>query len=313
MLSIFVKSKFDPSRDIPDLSGKVILVTGGNTGLGYETILELAAHNPSKIYLAARTLEKAKSAIAALSSVHPSTPITHLPLDLTDPASIKSAATTVLESETRLDILIHNAGVMAVPYATVPATGAEMQLATNHLGPFRLTQLLLPLLLRTANDGHDVRIVVVSSSGHLMAPSGGFSFTDPGLPTSSKWVRYGQSKLANILFAAELARRYPTLTAVSAHPGVVNTELYAATRDSNFIAGALLRSLSSWVMTDSKRGAHNQLWAATATEGLSNGSYYTPVAQNGIRSSYSRDADLAKQLWDWSEQEVAKWNEEETL
>lgn len=153
----FADSGFRPDDDIPDLSGKVILVTGGNSGLGQESVLQLAKHNPSQIFLAARSPDKGQAAIHNIKEVVPKANITFLQLDLTSFASIVEAAKVVNSSVSRLDILMNNAGIMMTP----PGTTKD-------------GSLLLPKLLSTAEEVNaDVRIITLSSVGHLWAPKGG--------------------------------------------------------------------------------------------------------------------------------------------
>ncbi|KAI9872796.1 MAG: hypothetical protein M1823_008080, partial [Watsoniomyces obsoletus] len=147
--------KFNPSTDIPSLKDKVILVTGGNIGLGYESILQLSQHSPAHIYLAARSEPKAVAAIKSLRDAVPNgPPISFLPLDLSSFASIKSASKSFTSSNSRLDILINNAGIMACPPG-LTSEGYELQFGTNHLGHALLTHLLLPTLRKTAAAGAD--------------------------------------------------------------------------------------------------------------------------------------------------------------
>ncbi|KAF3360644.1 Histone H2A [Verticillium dahliae VDG1] len=164
---------FNPDKDIPDLSGRVILVTGGNIGIGKETVLQLSKHKPARIYLAARTESKAQAAIDEIRKTVPNAaPISFLSLDLTSFDSIKKAAAEFLSKEDRLDILINNAGIMATPNGTTKE-GYEIQFGTNHVGHALLTNLLLPTLKRTAaatSPPRDVRIVNISSLLENTAP-----------------------------------------------------------------------------------------------------------------------------------------------
>ncbi|KAI9838916.1 MAG: hypothetical protein M1819_004124 [Sarea resinae] len=305
---MFWGKSFNPESDIPDLSGKVIIVTGGNTGLGKETCLQLAKHNPSHIYLAARTASKAEAAITDIKKALPSAPITHLSLDLTSFASIKNAAETFTQASSRLDLLINNAGVMAMPFGTTEE-GYEIQFGTNHVGHFLFTKLLLPTLLKTAEGPDaDVRIVNLSSEGHRLAPTGGL-ILDPAESEkkTGPWSRYGQSKLSNILFTRQLAQRYPSITAVAVHPGVIYTDLYGPSEKSNFIMRYGLGVLGPWVFGGVPQGAKNQLWAATAPKAeVKSGAYYKPVGSLNAGSAYAQDEKLAAKLWDWSEEETKK-------
>ncbi|RKU45315.1 hypothetical protein DL546_007243 [Coniochaeta pulveracea] len=303
---------FEPSKDIPSLAGKVILVTGGNTGLGKQSILELARYGkPAKIYLAARNQEKAKGAIEDVKNHAPDAPIVPLDLDLTSFESIKKAARTFANQEERLDVLMLNAGIMAVPNATTKE-GYEIQFGTNHVGHALLTKLLMPTLLKTARrpEKPDVRVVVLTSAGlGLASPGEGIKFDTVKTDGSAlyTWTRYGQSKLANALFARELAKRYPEVKAVAVHPGAVDTQLFFPFAESfgifNFAATALVRPFLKTV----EMGARNQVWA-TVSKQVESGEWYTPVGIKGtvkVRGTdLARDDNLAKKLWEWTEKEL---------
>ncbi|PVI06005.1 oxidoreductase-like protein [Periconia macrospinosa] len=307
---------FDPAKDIPSLEGKIIIVTGGNTGLGKQTIAYLAAHGPARIYLAARTESKALAAISDIrASVPNAPPIEYLPLDLSSFASIEAAASAFKARESRLDLLVNNAGVMMTPYQ-LTKEGYELQLGTNHMGHMLFTKLLLPVLLATAeqqkkdtgNDKSDVRIVNVSSLGHSFAPPFSGIILDP-----TKWpgqwtgFHYGQSKLANILFARELAVRYPSITSVSVHPGIIWTDLWTAASEHWLMRWGVAIYAMMWRFLpghfeDTKTGALSQTWAATVeTRRLENGGYYVPVGKKGMTTPHARSKELAKKLWEWTE------------
>jgi NAD(P)-dependent dehydrogenase (short-subunit alcohol dehydrogenase family) len=308
-----------------------VSTTIGNVGLGKQTVLQLVKHNPAHIYLAARNEASAQKAIAEIETAVPGSAsrIRYIHCDLADLASVKTAARSFLEAEkergggeARLDLLFLNAGIMATP-AGLTADGYEMQFGTNHVGHFLLSKLLLPTLVTTAKlPGADVRVVSLSSIGHIFAPSSGISFDELRTPMSSSLTltRYGQSKLANILFAKELHRRYHEqgITAVAVHPGVVNTELYRnAISNWPLGVGKVIDVARGTVYTSVEDGAKGQLWAATgplrgrgSKEGkgeVVSGEYYTPVGVPGQGSRASIDAELAVKLWDWSEKEVSAY------
>lgn len=234
-------------------------------------------------------------------------------MDLTSFASIKSAAETFLAKEQRLDILVNNAGVMAVPFSTT-TEGYEIQFGTNHMGHALLTKLLLPVLLKTAEQpASDVRILNLSSMGHVMAPRPQGILTDAkALEKRSTLVRYGNSKMANILFTRELAARYPSITSLAIHPGVIITDLYASLK-LNFVWRWLLvlyKALCPVLpghFRDARGGALNQTWAAVAKkEELESGAFYQPVGKKGGDIATSRDDGLRKKLWEFTEAEFER-------
>ena len=291
---------FTPATGIKSLAGKVILVTGGNNGIGKETILQLAKHNPHKIYMGARTESKAREAIASIKSQGVNdVDIEYLPLDLTSFPSIKSAADQVIRKSDRLDILVLNAGIMAVPAGKTP-TGQDVQLGTNHVGHFLLTKLLLPVLEKTAKQHNsDVRVISLASEAHQMAPNISTIVSTEKLTATSPWTRYAASKAANVMFAAELARRHPTLTSVSLHPGMIKSDLWGASTESNALLRYGKALVGPLMFVDVPTGAFNQLYLAAGAEksDLVNGAYYTPVGK--VRSNkWASNADAGKQLWD---------------
>lgn len=304
---------FKPDNDVRNLAGQVILVTGGNAGLGKQSILYLSSHNPARLYLGARTESKARDAIKEIKAAVPNAcDIVWLPLDLTSFDSINQAAKTFLGKESRLDILMNNAGIMAAPYSQTKE-GYEIQFGTNHVGHALLTKLLLPVMLKTAEKpGADVRIISLSSLGHHAAVSKGIEFDQAALENTLTWRRYGSSKLANILYARELAVRYPSITSVSLHPGAIVTDLYNTFQTNFFLKiGVWIYRLLAMVLPghykDTRGGSLCQTWAAgVEKEELENGAYYNPVGSKSAGSAMSRDPGLQKKLWEWTEEELKK-------
>ncbi|KAJ5492681.1 hypothetical protein N7539_001427 [Penicillium diatomitis] len=295
--------RFNPRNDIPGLSGKVIFVTGGNTGLGKETILQLAKHNPERIYLGARSEAKAKAAIGDIKETVPTANIIFLQLDLASLKSVKKAAETLLSETDRLDILVNNAGVM-LANSGLTEDGYEINFGTNYMGPVLLTKLLLPLLERTATAGKDVRIINVSSELYKAAPKRGILFEENKTPLADLGTlsRYGQSKLANAYYTKILAEKYPAIKSAALHPGLVRTNIAEESKGSSIFMSLLLKVSEMAIAVDVETGALNQLWASTSNE-VQTGEYYLPVgkaASNGLLKNRS----LALKLWEWTEAEL---------
>lgn len=189
--------------------------------------------------------------------------------------------------------------------------GHEIQFGTNHIGHFLLTKLLLPTLLQTASTTSEVRVVVVASiaSIHTLRHPDYMDLvsTPQTLLDLSTWQRYAVSKAANILFAAEFARRFPSITCVSAHPGVVSSDLYNSTQATNRIVGPMLPALKLLFRTV-RSGTLNQLWAAAGARkaDLLSGAYYTSVGHENPHNRFVVDRELGKKLWDWTDREVER-------
>src|SRR6266540_1122761 len=209
------------SDDVPGQHGRLAVVTGANTGLGFETAQVLAARGAS-VVLAVRDIEKGKHAAARIAGTAPGADIMVQPLDLASLDSIRAAADQLRAKHPRIDLLINNAGVLFTPKQTT-RDGFELQLGTNHLGHFALTGLLLEQMLPLPGS----RVVTVSSIGHRIRAR--INFDDLQSERSySRVAAYGQSKLANLMFTYELQRRLSgtgTTIAVAAHPGGANTDL----------------------------------------------------------------------------------------
>jgi NAD(P)-dependent dehydrogenase (short-subunit alcohol dehydrogenase family) len=305
-----MSTTFDTTA-IPSLTNKVLFITGGTAGLGRETIFSLAAHNPSHIYFSGRSAPSSKALISELAKTHPTVPCTFVRADLASLASVKTAAESFLAQEKRLDLFFANAGVMALPPG-LTEDGYEVQFGTNHLGHAALVKLLLPVMEATAKQGHDVRIIWNTSLGYRGAS--GIDFAT--LKTSqaclspvyvmSDWFRYGQSKLANLLYAREFAARYPAITSVAIHPGVSETGLVTGLGLFNrwFVWATTLR-----IKVPIEQCAWNQQWAAVARKGegereVVSGVFYEPVGVKGGLTKAGADDGLAKELWEWTQKEL---------
>ncbi|KAG8528714.1 uncharacterized protein KY384_006401 [Bacidia gigantensis] len=304
-MGLFGGKSFDPATEILSLKGKVFFVTGGNTGLGLEAIKQLLEHEPEQVFLAARTPSKGEAAVAELKKNQPNANIAFIPLDLSSFDSISSAAQEFASKQTRLDVLMNNAGIMAVP-STETKDGYEIQFGTNHMGHALLTKLLMPTLEATAQQpGADVRIINLTSEGHNFARTASVLTDQIALKKLNPWTVYGYSKLANILFAQQLAAHHPNITSVAVHPGVIKTDLYAPNSTSNPILRWGLM-VGGWLRGTVQQGALNQLWAATAPkEEIRNGAYYKPVASLAAGSPLAQKKGLASDLWEYTEKELA--------
>ncbi|KAK4223508.1 hypothetical protein QBC38DRAFT_372951 [Podospora fimiseda] len=301
-------SNFDYDKDIPDLSGKVILITGGTNGLGAQTVIRLAAHNPSHIYFTGRNSHAASTLINQItSSGRTKTNLQFLPCDLRSLASVKAAVQSILSSQSRLDILVSNAGIMNHPPG-LTTDGYELQFGVNYLSHALFIKLLLPLLLRSDSP----RVIILTSTGFRGAPSGGIQFdslrTTQDFPVFGGFIRYGQSKLAGVLLAKELAKRYPDILSVSVTPGIVDTELVKG--QSAFHRGHiwLAAKLGQGGLITVEDGAKSQLWCAFAgRETMVNGGFYEPVGKlSGMKTKYTEDEELQGRLWEWTELDALK-------
>jgi NAD(P)-dependent dehydrogenase (short-subunit alcohol dehydrogenase family) len=286
--------------DVPGQQGRLAVVTGANTGLGFETAQALATRGAS-VVLAVRNVEKGKQAAARIAAAAPGASVTVQELDLSSLESVRAAAGTLRAGYPRIDLLICNAGVMYPP-KQITSDGFELQFGTNHLGHFALTGLLLEQMLPVPGS----RVVTVSSVGHRMQAR--INFDDLQWERSYSRVRaYGQSKLANLMFTYELQRRLAgagTTIAVAAHPGFAATELMR-----NSPAAAAVTPLFS---QNAAMGALPVLRAAT-DPGVVGGQYYGPGGFLGLRgypklaasSRRSHDAAVQRRLWAVSEELTA--------
>ncbi|WP_269854082.1 oxidoreductase [Streptomyces sp. RPT161] len=279
------------ANDIPDQTGRTAVVTGANSGIGYCVARELARHG-AHVVLACRSERRGQAAVERLVREVPSARAAYRHLDLADLATVRAFAGDFPGE--RLDLLVNNAGVMAVPYART-VDGFETQFGVNHLGHFALTGLLLPLLLATPG----ARVVSVSSGLHAIAN------IDPGDLNSERrygrWMAYGRSKTANLLFVHELAGRLRAagsdVIAAAAHPGYADTNL-----QKGFVR------LGNLVAQSPRAGALPTLYAATAA-GVRGDAFLGPrfLAFGGApglswRAPWTRNDVAAERLWAASEQ-----------
>lgn len=269
-------------------------------------MLAIAKKNPQQIFLTVRNPKTSQEAVKDVKSHAPGVRITLLQCDLSSLATVQKAAEEFRSQASRLDIVICSAGVMTVP-PTLTKDGYEIQFGTNHLGHALLVKSVLPVLLHTAKQpGSDVRFVVFTSQGYMMHPSGGILFDQLRTKQDNLWLAryqlYGQSKLANVLYAAQLAERYPQITSVSVHPGVVETELMTG----QSLPDRMFLKLTTFGKTITpQEGAKNALWAATTDKvNIKNGSYYEPVGNRQDVQRWAKDQDLARRLWEWTEAEL---------
>jgi NAD(P)-dependent dehydrogenase (short-subunit alcohol dehydrogenase family) len=276
------------AADLPSFAGRTVIVTGANSGLGSITAGELARAG-AKTILAVRNTTKGDEAAAGMTG-----DVEVRKLDLQDLASVRAFAAGV----DRIDVLINNAGIMAVPYAQT-ADGFESQIGTNHLGHFALTNLLLPKITD--------RVVTIASIMHLM---GRINLKDLNWKSRPylAWPAYGQSKLANLLFTKELQRRLEAagshVKALVAHPGYSSTNLQS---HSAGVFGKVFQAGNSLVATDADFGARQTLYAAS--QDLPGNTYvgprfamWGPTGPTPLRSPLARNANKATALWELSEQ-----------
>ncbi len=292
------------TKDIPGQSGRVAIVTGANSGLGLAAAHALAAAGAT-VVLACRSSQNADRARASILAVTPRATVESEVLDVSSLSSVRSFAAAMQRRFATLDLLINNAGIMATPRQSSP-DGFELQFATNHLGHFALTGLMMPLL--SARRGS--RVVAVSS---IAARSGTIDFDDlMGERRYDAWKAYNQSKLANLMFALELERRLRraglATTALAAHPGASTTNLFD-TPGGFFVKRVMSPLAKQFLFQPAERGALPILFAATASEAQPSG-YYGPHGFQEMKGPpgpaaiprQALDQDVAARLWQVSEQ-----------
>ncbi len=290
------------TENIPDLTGKVIIVTGGNSGLGYESV-KAFAEKGAEVILASRSVEKGELAKKEIGEVKGN--ISVLKLDLMDFSSIKSFALKFKEKYKRLDVLLNNAGIMTTPYF-LTKDGLEAQMGTNHFGHFALTGLLFGLIKNTPGS----RIVNVSSMAHKQGKMDFNNLLFENGKGYSPIKSYGRSKLANLLFTYELQRRMEASgiksIAVAAHPGVSNTNLARYLEDK--LIFKILMPLMSPFIQEQEMGALPEI-RASVDEHVKGAEYYGPDGFNEMKgkpvlvhsNAASHNLEDARKLWEVSE------------
>ncbi len=286
------------ANNIPDQKGRVTIVTGSSSGIGYESARALA-NRDAKVIIAVRNLEKGKQALEKIKSQNPNADITVIHLDLADLSSIKKFGDDYKKQFSRLDLLINNAGVMIPPYSKTK-DGFELQFGTNHLGHFALTALIFDLINKTPNS----RIVNVSSSAHKY---GNLNFDDLNWEKRKykSWNAYGDSKISNLYFTYELKTRLEqnqsNVKVTAAHPGWTATDLQ---RNSG-----LFEFLNRFFAMKPEKGALPTLRAAF-DENAKSGDFFGPdgfMEMNGYpvkvdTNKLAKDTNIAKKLWNVSEE-----------
>jgi len=297
------------ANDIPDQDGRTAIVTGANAGLGYQTALQLARKG-GHVLLAARDRRRGAAALDRLRADVPDSRAELVELDLADLESVRRCAVAFLARGDGLDLLVNNAGVMALPSRQTTAQGYERQFGTNHLGHFALTGHLLPALKRRP----DSRVITVSSNNHKLAKA--VEFNDlQGERRYSAWGAYAQSKLANAMFVLELDRRLRAagldVLSVGAHPGYASTNLqFSGPRSGGASFAALGLGLVTRLLAQpARQGALPILYAVTAPD-VRGGQYFGPSGPGEARghpklvafSAAAHDAAAGARLWAVSEQ-----------
>jgi NAD(P)-dependent dehydrogenase (short-subunit alcohol dehydrogenase family) len=274
----------------------------GTAGIGKTAVFLFARGSPNHIYFTGRNAKAAAEVAVEVGRISPSTKATFLECDLGARATIREGLGNFVSD--RLDIFVANAGIMSCP-PSLTEDGYEIKWGVNHMGNAAVFRLLLPVMLRTAEQPNsDVRFVSLTSQGYAGHPRPqGIRFDQVrSLSTPLLWTTYGQSKLANIVYAKEVARRFPGITSVAIHPGVVKTDLV---NTSQPVTKALVYITHPFGLMTPEEGAYHTVWAATTKDKtLETGEYYEPIGKKMRGSAACRDVELAKRLWEYTEKEL---------
>ncbi|KAI0746946.1 NAD-P-binding protein [Daedaleopsis nitida] len=328
-MGFFSKSQpaFDPDKDVQDLTGKVVIVTGGNSGIGFATVQHLARHG-AKVYIAARSEPKAKAAVERLRAegLQPGNgAVDWFELDLSDPRKAKKSAETFLEMEKRLDILVNNAGIMT-DTGKPSGDGLIEPMIVNHVSPFVFTNTLLPLLTQTAKEpDSDVRIVFVSTTVIKMVKNRDPHFRNLedlnekfGMNPLASMLRYGKSKLAGALYAKQLQRNLDAegipITVLALHPGAVHTEGVGKDPAMKLpIIGPLANFVFSKVFEPATVGAYASVFAAgsptvKAERDKYKGAFLWPPGKlDDPPAPQVESTELAEEVWSTTEKLLKEW------
>ncbi|TDL17586.1 NAD-P-binding protein [Rickenella mellea] len=308
--------QFEPATDVPDLTGKVAIVTGGNSGMGFRAVQQLARKG-AKVYMAARNESRATGAISQLEAegLGPGNgKVEWLKLDLSDPKQSNAAAEEILSKEKTLDILVNNAGIQSSPWQMNPV-GIQETMVVNHFSPYIFTKTLMPLLTSSAQAGHDVRIVNVTSMTVALVPS------DPHFRTKEDYnfkyegqlmdglKRYGKSKLANMLWANELQRQFDAqsvpVICMSVDPGGVITEGSVAVTNNNIWLWIIFNG-SRYFMHTAEQGGHSITFPAASPVVRANPELYKGALLKEMKVSakpkMGQDKALGKELTESTEE-----------
>ncbi|KAI9059034.1 NAD-P-binding protein, partial [Trametes sanguinea] len=315
-MGALLSRRFDPEKDIPGLTGKVVIVTGGNAGIGFATIQLLARHG-AKVYMAARNEQKAKAAIERLRAqgIGPGNgEVLWLHLDLSDPRNVKNAAEEFMKREARLDVLINNAAMLLVPY-TKSRDDLQDIVMVNYIGTCVFTRSLLPILKKTAQEpDSDVRVVCLNSARHYHCPGDvrfrnlddlNRDFENTSFP---QLLRYSYTKIMQLLFIRELQRRLDEqgipILLIAVDPGEVNTEGVQAYANSvGPILAPLYRTIANLAFVTPTKGAHGPVFAAAspvprAQRDAYRGAYLKPPGRLARSNPVAEREDLRRELWE---------------
>ncbi|KAK9238845.1 hypothetical protein V1525DRAFT_82374 [Lipomyces kononenkoae] len=304
-------------KNVPSLAGKVFIVTGGNSGVGLE-LVKILYSKGGTVYIAGRSPKKTAAEIETIKSIHTVTAghLKSLPLDLSDLTTVPVCASTFLAQESRLDVLFNNAGIAHVPAGSVTVQGYEAHMGTNCLGHFLLTQLLLPVLLRTVKSSpkDSVRVVFTNSSIiDLEGPPGGLSLAElaPGNYSKNKARNYSASKTGNWFLASEFDKRTRNdgLVCVAQNPGNLTTKSWNG-------VPWMIRMLMKPVMHEPKMGAYTELWAGLSPDvkcedggrtAIPWGRWHPAPRKDILESLKTKEeggTGLAAEFWGWCEEQT---------